>query len=37
MKNLLQMCLLMALVLGAGVSVNEGDQPGAGSQIVASR
>ena len=36
MKNLLQMCLLVALVLGAGVSLRENNQPPA-NQVLASR
>jgi hypothetical protein len=37
MKNILQMCLLVALVLGAGVSLRESDHTATGSQVVASR
>jgi hypothetical protein len=37
MKNLLQMCLLVALVLGAGVSLRESGQPSSANQVVASR
>ncbi|MDQ0462290.1 hypothetical protein QO010_000038 [Caulobacter ginsengisoli] len=35
MKNLLQMCLLVALVLGAGISLRENTSPA--NQVVASR
>lgn len=37
MKNLLQMCLLVAVLIGAGVSLKDHDQIPAGSQVVASR
>lgn len=37
MKNLLQMCLLVALVLGAGVSLRESDRTTPTGQVVASR
>jgi hypothetical protein len=37
MKNLLQTCLLVALVMAAGVSLKESDHAVAGTQIVASR